>query len=123
MVLLWPMKQAFDAYQHKAVHRQYQEQKPKKQAAFAEQHHAQITLLEAAERYLKGVMNGRTSLPIKAWKAEREKLMDEKKRLNREYTLLKDETAAVERIRKNVNEIMRTETRETQSEKNRDMKI
>ena len=73
------------------IYRQYQEQKPKKQAVFAEKHHTEIALFESAERYLKGVMNGKTTLPIKAWRSEHAKLTVEQKRLNQDYTSLKDE--------------------------------
>ena len=103
--------QQADMYmEHRAIYRQYQEQKPKKQAAFAEKHHAQTTLFEAAERYLKGVMNGRTSLPIKAWKAERVELTAEKSRLNQDYASLKAEVHEVEQIRRSVYSIMREQT-------------
>jgi len=100
--------QQADMYmEHKAVYRQYQEQKPKKQAAFAEKHREAITLFESADRYLKGVMNGRTSLPIKAWKAERAKLTTTKNRLSQDYALLKDEIGEVEQIRRSVYAVMR----------------
>ena len=41
--------------------------------------------------YLKGVMNGKTALPVKAWKAEYAKLTAERETLNRRYLALKDE--------------------------------
>lgn len=34
----------------------------------------ELTHYEAAGRYLDGVMSGRTGIPLKAWKAEQEKL-------------------------------------------------
>lgn len=40
------------------------------QADYYETHRHEFTLYEAADRYLKGVMNGKTTLPIKAWQAE-----------------------------------------------------
>ena len=43
----------------------------------------ELTHYEAAGRYLDGVMNGRTSIPLKAWKAEQEKLTAERKELSR----------------------------------------
>lgn len=36
-------------------------------------------------------MNGRTGIPLKAWKAEQEKLTAERKELFRRYLALKDE--------------------------------
>jgi len=107
--------QQADVYmKHKAVYRQYQELKPKKQAAFAEKYREAITLFEAAERYLKGVMSGRTSLPIKAWKAERVQLTAEKSRLNQDYALLKNEVHEVEQIRRSVYSLLREQTQRVQ---------
>ena len=101
--------QQVDMYmQHKAVYRQYQELKAKKQAAFAEKHHAEIALFESAQRYLKSVMNGKTTLPMKAWKTERDKLAGDKNRLTQEYALLKEETRAVEKIKQSVTNILRS---------------
>lgn len=82
-----------------------------------------MTLFEAADRCLKGVMNGKTALPTKAWKAERDKLTADKKRLNREYVSLKNDTAEVEKIRKNVYDIMRGEARTAQRIKAQDMEL
>ena len=45
-------------------------QPPKKQEAFYEAYRMELTHYEAAGRYLDGVMNGRTGIPLKAWKAE-----------------------------------------------------
>ncbi len=42
-------------------------------------------LFTAARDYLKGVMNGKTALPIKAWKEEYTKLTTERKTLNQRY--------------------------------------
>lgn len=56
---------------------------PKKQEAFYEAYRMELTHYEAAGRYLDGVMNGRTGIPLKAWKAEREKLTAERKELSR----------------------------------------
>lgn len=64
--------------QYRDIYRQYKQQKPKKQEAFYEAHRMELTHYEAAERYLTGVMNGKTTLPIKAWKAERDKLKAER---------------------------------------------
>ena len=54
-------------------------------------------------------MNGKTSIPLKAWKAERDKLNGEKKELTRQYYALKDEVKEVEQIRRNVYSILMEE--------------
>ena len=44
---------------------------------------AEQILFTAAHDYLKGVMNGKIALPVKAWKAEYAKLTAERETLNR----------------------------------------
>jgi hypothetical protein len=112
-----------DTYMQFRINRQYRQQKPKQHADFYEAHRREMTLFEAADRYLKGVMNSKTALPTKAWKAERDKLTADKKRLNGEYVSLKNDTAEVEKIRKNVYDIMREEARTAQRTKAQDMEL
>lgn len=89
-------------FRYRNVYKQYKQQKPKKQEAFYEAHRMEMTHYEAAARYLDGVMNGRTTLPTKAWKAERQQL-------SHRYDKLKNEVKEVEKIRRNVYGIMREE--------------
>ena len=100
------IKQAETYLKHKDIYKMYKQEKPKKQEAFRQQFHAEITLYEGAAHYLKGVMNGRTTLPIKAWKKEREALIAEKKELGKSYVSMKDELAMIDRIRKSARELM-----------------
>lgn len=106
---------------HRDIYKQYRQQKPKKQEAFYEAHRADLTHYEAAERYLQGVMNGKTALPIKAWKSERDKLQAERKQLSKQYAALKDEVKEVEQIRKGVYNILRQEQREHAPRRTQDM--
>ncbi|MBR3294541.1 MAG: hypothetical protein IKI69_09010 [Oscillospiraceae bacterium] len=99
-------------FQYRDIYRKYKQQKPKKQAAFYEKHRMELTHYEAAERYLNAVMNGKTGIPLKAWKAERDKLNGEKKQLTQQYYTLKDEVKEVEQIRRNVHSILREEKSE-----------
>ena len=103
-------------FQYRDIYRKYKQQKPKKQGAFPkkqeafyESHRMELTHYEAAERYLNAVMNGKTGIPLKAWKAERDKLNVEKKQLTRQYYALKDEVKEVEQIRRNVYSILMEE--------------
>ena len=66
-------------------------------------------MLTAAKDYLKGVMNSKTALPVKAWKAEYAKLTAERKTLNQRYLALKEEVKEAEQIRKSVYSILRQE--------------
>ena len=96
-------------FQYRDIYRQYKQQKLKKQETFYESHRMELTHYEAAERYLNAVMNGKTGIPLKAWKTERDKLNGEKKQLTRQYYVLKDEVKEVEQIRRNVYSILREE--------------
>ena len=71
-------------------------------------------LFVAANTYLKGVMNGKTTIPTKAWKNEYAKLTNQRKMLNQRYLALKDEVKEAEQIRKSVYSIIRQEQREPQ---------
>lgn len=92
---------------YRDIYRRYRQQKPKKQEAFYEAHRADLTHYKAAERYWQGVMNDKTALPIKAWKAER-------KYLSKQYAVRKDEVKDAEQICKGVYNILRQEQREQQ---------
>jgi len=69
-------------------------------------------LYTAAKNYLKGVINGKTTLTTKAWKTKYAKLTANRNRLNQEYILLKDEVKEAEQIRKSIYSILRQEQRE-----------
>lgn len=94
---------------YKPLAQERSQMKPKRQAVFTEAHQCEFVLLDAANHYLTGVMNGKAHLPLKAWKAEREKLITERGRLSRDYVSLKKDTAEVEQIRKGIQGIMREE--------------
>ena len=115
------IRQADVYLQYKAVYTLYQQQKPKNQVTFAETHRAEITLFESASRYLKDVMNGKTTLPIKAWRAELDKLTAEKNCLVQAYVSLKAEAREVEQIRRGIYELIRYETRRAQLTRTQDM--
>lgn len=87
----------------------YMKYKGKKALTDSEQ-----ALFTAAHSYLKDVMNGKTTLPVKVWKAEYAKLTAERKTLNQRYLALKDEVKEAEQIRKSVYSILRQEQRERQ---------
>ena len=113
------IKQAEMYFEHRDIYNQYTQQKPKKQNAFYEVHRREITLFESAKSYLTAHMNGKTTIPTKSWKAEREKLIAEKQSLTRDYYALKNEVAEAEKIRRGVYDIMRGEARTAQRERPR----
>ncbi len=81
---------------------------------------AEQILLTAAKDYLKGVMNGKTTIPTKTWKEEYTKLTAERKTLNQRYLALKEEVKETEKIRKSVYSILRQEQRERQPNRAQD---
>ena len=98
---------------HKDINTLYKQQKNKE--AFYEVHRRAITQFQAAERYFKGVLKGKSStLPIKTWKTERENLMADRARLNREYFTLKSEADDVYKRLRGVKKIMKDDTKATQ---------
>ncbi|WP_251352478.1 hypothetical protein [Hominisplanchenecus murintestinalis] len=82
---------------------------------------AEQILFTAAKDYLKGVMNGKTTIPTKTWKEECTKLTAERKTLNQRYLALKEEVKEAEKIRKSVYSILRQEQREQQTRRKQDM--
>ena len=82
---------------------------------------AEQILFTAAKDYLKGVMNGKTTIPTKTWKEECTKLTAERKTLNQRYLALKEEVKEAEKIRKSVYSILRQEQREQQTQRKQDM--
>jgi hypothetical protein len=103
------IRQAETYLKHKAVYQQFKQQKPGKQDAFYQSHSSEIILYESAERYLKQNMNGNSTLPIKAWKSEAERLTAEKDTLYQEFYRLKEEVREVEIIRRNVERAVQDE--------------
>jgi len=93
------------------VYKQYQQQKPKYQEAFREKFRREITLYEAADRYLKPVLKGHP-LNLKKWKAEFVEKTAEKGALYREYSSLKEKTQKVETIKRTVMDILRSDERD-----------
>ena len=80
-------------------------------------------LFSAARNYLKGVMNGHTTLPTKTWKTEYNNLIAEKKQLDSRYVTLKDEVKDAGKIRSSVYSILRQEQREQQPRRAQDREL
>ena len=63
------IKQADLYLQHREINRQYKQQKPKHKYQFFENNRAELTLYQAAERFLQANLGGKT-LNTKAWEKE-----------------------------------------------------
>ena len=88
-------------------------------------HDTEIVLFEAAERYLKDVMQERFDPkklpPIRKWESERDKLKAERQQLSHRYSTLKDEVKEVEQIRRNVQNVLREESHREQHTRKQNM--
>ena len=84
--------------------------------SFYEDNRAGLTLFDAADKYLRGVLQDRFDPkklpPITMWRDELTAKTAEQKAMYREYQMLKSETQKVEQIRRSVAEIVRSDSRE-----------
>jgi len=117
------IRQSETYLKHKALYKQYQQLKPNKREAFDNIHSSEIILYEAAEKYLKAHMNGKTTLPIKAWKDEASKLTAEKNVLYKDFYKLRDEVHDVEIIRYNAERVMQADRPDTEIKRTHKMEL
>ncbi len=103
------IRHADNYFKYRALYKQYKQVKPKHQADFYERNRTGLTLYEAAQNYLAGVMNGRTTIPTAKWKAEAVQLAAEKQVLYTEYNRLKEEVKNAEAIRRCVETVLQDE--------------
>ena len=107
---------------YSGIHQQHQQLPRRKQAVFYESHRTGLVLYEDAETYLRGVLNGRTTILVKAWKAEAAQITAERQGLYAKYARLKEETCSAEAIRYCVEQVVRVEPkRGAQQEKHMEM--
>ncbi|MCL2547492.1 MAG: hypothetical protein FWE06_09995 [Oscillospiraceae bacterium] len=76
-------------------------------------------MFESADKHLKDTLNGRTEIPTRAWRAEREKLLAEKAALNQQFQKLKADTNHAYKIKRAVEDLMPQEPREKSREMER----
>ena len=99
------IKQADFYLQHREINRQYQQQKPKQKDRFYETNRTELTLYQAAERFLKANLDGKT-LNTKAWKKEAAELTAEKDNLYQSYRQLKEGVRQIGIVRRSVEHIL-----------------
>ena len=91
--------------------------------SFYEDNRAGLTLFDAADKYLRGVLQDRFDPkklpPITMWRDELTAKTAEQKAMYREYQSLKSETQKVEQIRRSVTEIMQIKAPERTAAKKR----
>ena len=99
--------------QTKAIYKKYKQLAPKHRQAFKEKHAVAIQKHEAAHKYLTEHLNGRTTIPEKAWKTERKKLLQERFDLAEKYYELKADVRNVEVIKRGAERVI-SDTEQTQ---------
>jgi hypothetical protein len=99
------IKQADLYLQHRDINKLYKQEKPKHKDRFYESHRMELTLYEAAERFLKANLDGKT-LNTKAWKKEAAELTAEKDKLYQEYRGLKEGVRQIGVVRRSVEHIL-----------------
>ena len=103
------IRHADNYVEHRALYKQYNQVKPKYQTDFYERNRTGLALYEAAQQYLKPVLNGRTDIPRRTWQAEHAKLTAERQSLYVNYARLKEEVRNAEVIRRCVETVLRDE--------------
>ncbi|MDR2572423.1 MAG: MobA/MobL family protein [Oscillospiraceae bacterium] len=82
--------------QYKPFYKEFTRLEPKKRNAYNNKYAQQLKQHESAHKYLTDHLNGRTTIPEKAWKAEREQLISERYTLTEQYYELKDSVRSIE---------------------------
>jgi hypothetical protein len=94
---------------------------------YHEMHHAELTMFDSAEQYLRDVLQERFDPnklpPIAKWRDEYAAKTAEKDALYREYYKLKDDTAKVEKIQRSVKEILHNEAMEWRQKKSQGVEL
>jgi len=111
------IKQADIYFEHKAISREHKvlSSTPKKQAHFYEANRRELTLYEAAGRYLADVMNGEKILPTQAWRSELKSLIAERKSLVDEYKSLEGELDKTYKVYRAAYDALQVKRRKEQS--------
>lgn len=94
---------------YKVVRKQYANLKPSKRTSFEQDHHAELTLFEAAARYLENLKSSGEPITPKKWQAEVDKLTAQKDSQYRDMRAMREEIKSVERLRKAAEQLSKTE--------------
>ncbi|MDL2258167.1 MobA/MobL family protein [Eubacteriales bacterium OttesenSCG-928-K08] len=110
--------QAETYMKHKNIGLEYRQLKPRKQEKFRRSHETELLLFESAERYLKQYAGGAV-LPLREWRAAREKLALVKDGLYQDYRELQKDLQAVEAVQRTVKHVMHLPKKENIRERDR----
>jgi hypothetical protein len=104
------IKQAGLFLEYREINRKYKTMKPKKQEAFFQANRGDLTLFQAAERYLKQHLpvgkDGKRQFNISAWKKEATQLTTKITQLYNQYYSLKEDVRQIEIVKTSVEHIL-----------------
>ena len=106
---------------NKAIVKKYNNLTGKNRSTYLEKHSNEINAYREAKSYLDKVMNGKTSIPVKAWESEKKKLTADRIALSEKYYDLKDEIMVVESLRRSAENIVYVSEFETVTIKTKDL--
>ena len=92
---------------HKSIYRKYKEIDPKKRDSYKKKYADEITQYESSLKYLKGVLNGRDTIPEKQWRNELETIRNRKFAQYDEYCKLKDDVQKIEVLRRSADNLIK----------------
>jgi len=90
----------------KPIYKKYTQLDPKYQESFRQANASAIEQYETAHKYIKDHLNGQTVIPEKAWRNERQQILQERYTLAEQYYSLKDSVRSAEVIRRNAERVI-----------------
>ncbi|MCL2820425.1 MAG: MobA/MobL family protein [Oscillospiraceae bacterium] len=90
----------------KPIYKKYTQLDPRQQDTFRHANAAVIEQYEAAHKYIKDHLNGKTVIPEKTWRKEREQLLQDRYTLTEQFYGLKNEIRNLEVLRRGAERVM-----------------
>ena len=103
------IRQAGIRKKYRPVYEEYKVLKPRKQKKFVEQNRQALDLYKSAGEYFKACFRGRETPTVREWKQEFAALSQKRQGLYDRYDSLKDEARGIDRLRYNVEVVLRRE--------------
>jgi len=107
--LIKHIRQAGIHKQYRSIYEEFKALKPRKQKKFVEQNRQALDLYKSAGEYFKACFRGHEMPTVREWKQEFAALSQKRQGLYDRYDLLWDEAKAVDRLRHNVENVLRRE--------------
>ena len=95
--------------QYKSIHKQLAKVKPEKREQFEQRHSRELSLYDAAARYLKELKDSGEAITPKVWQREIDRLAAGKQADTLAMKSMREDLKAVERLRKTAEQLSRQE--------------